>query len=231
MIMKYLFVDVISICISTIVYATLITFLFLLFQLYLAPTYMSIFSHISVFISLILGLSVVHLLSGFSLILDTRKESKIYWVHVLWTFNMLLTVVLVWLSSFVLSPLNEISVIHFINLLAYSIVTYLMSALLYPVQGEEVTDFLEHFDSNYKRFSFLGILFVLVDGIDGLLEHFEAGIPIDIGQFATLGIWLILFTSSLFFQNRTFKAIVSIVYTIGLLGWLHSLIDTGVLSW
>ena len=70
---------------------------------------MSIFSHISVFISLILGLAVVHLLSGFSLILDTRKESRTYWVHLLWTFNMLLTVVLVWLSSFVLSPLTEMA--------------------------------------------------------------------------------------------------------------------------
>ena len=192
---------------------------------------MSIFSHISVFISLILGLAVVHLLSGFSLILDTRKESKTYWVHLLWTFNMLLTVILVWLSSFVLSPLTEISVLHFLNLMAYSIVTYLMSGLLYPVQGDEVTNFHEHFDTNYTRFSFLGILFVLVDATDGMLEHLETNLPLDIGQFATLGVWFILFTCSLFVENRIFKAFVSIVYTIGLIGWLHSLIDTGVLSW
>ncbi len=192
---------------------------------------MTIFAHISVFISLILGLAVVHLLSGFSLILDTRKESRTYWVHLVWTFNMLLTVVLVWLSSFVLSPLSEISVLHFLNLLAYSIITYLMSGLLYPVQGEEVTDFREHFDTNYKRFSFLGILFVIVDATDGLLEHFEAGIPLDVGQFTTLSVWLVLFICSLFIESKYFKAFVSVVYSVGLLGWLVSLIDTGVLSW
>jgi hypothetical protein len=192
---------------------------------------MSIFSHVSVFISIILGLAVVHLLSGLSLILDTRKASKVYWVHLLWTLNMLFAVVLVWVSSFALSPLDELSMIHFLNLLAYSIVTYLMSGLLFPVQGEEVVDFYEHFTSNRKRFFSLGILFVLVDATDGILEHFEAGIPLDIGQFATLSVWMTLFIISIFKDTKFLNGFVAIAYTIGLIGWLTSIIDTGILAW
>ncbi|MEP1152482.1 MAG: hypothetical protein JXR20_11765 [Balneola sp.] len=192
---------------------------------------MTIFGHLSVFISIILGLAVVHLLSGISLILDTRKASKVYWVHLLWTFNMLFAVVLVWISSFTLAPLDELSMIHFLNLLAYSIVTYLMSGLLFPVQGEEVVDFYEHFTANRKRFFSLGILFIFVDATDGIFEHFEAGIPLDIGQFGTLGVWFVLFAISIFKDTKFLNAFVAIVYTIGLIGWLASIIDTGILVW
>jgi len=192
---------------------------------------MTIFGHISVFISIILGLAVVHLLSGLSLILDTRKASKVYWVHLLWTFNMLFAVVLVWISSFTLSPLEELSMIHFLNLLAYSIVTYLMSGLLFPVQGDEIVDFYEHFTANRKRFFSLGILFVLVDATDGMLEHFEAGIALDIGQFGTLSVWFLLFILSIFKDNKFINGFVAIAYTIGLIGWLTSIIDTGILVW
>ncbi len=192
---------------------------------------MSIFAHISVFVSLILGLAVVHLLGGISLILDTKKKTKVYWIHLIWTFNMLFTVVLVWLSSFVLSPLEEMGVLHFLNLLAYSTVTYLMCGLLYPVQGEEITDFEYHFNANRFRFFLLGIVYVLVDATDGILEYFETNLPLDIGQFATLGVWLVVFTIALKVKHKLYDAFVVLVFTIGLIGWLVSLVDTGVLSW
>lgn len=192
---------------------------------------MSIFSHISVFISLILGLAVVHLLGGISLILDTQKKTKVYWIHLLWTFNMLFTVVLVWLSSFVLSPLQEMGVLHFINLLAYATVTYLMCGLLYPVQGEEITDFKEHFTENRTRFFLLGIVFVLVDATDGILEYFKTDLPLDIGQFATLAVWFAVFSIALKVKHKAYDAFAALVFTIGLTGWLVSLVDTGVLAW
>ncbi|MEO9886837.1 MAG: hypothetical protein ABJG33_14480 [Balneola sp.] len=192
---------------------------------------MTIFGHISVFISIILGLAVVHVLSGLSLILDTRKQSKVYWVHLLWTFNMLFAVVLIWISSFALSPIEDFRMFHFINLLAYAIVTYLMSGLLFPVQGEEVVDFREHFTSNRKRFFILGIIYVFVDAADGVLEHFETGIPLDIGQFGTLSVWLIFFTISVFKDTKFLNTLVAIIFTIGLIGWLVSIIDTGILVW
>lgn len=192
---------------------------------------MNIFSHTSVFLSIILGLAVVHLLSGFSLILDTRVKTKTYWLHMLWTLNLLIMVTLVWLSSFVLSPLEQISVFHFINLMAYGIVAYLLCGLLYPTRGEEVTDFKIHFWSNRRNFYLTGIAFVIVDGIDGLFEHFKAGTPLDIGQFGTLAVWLILFILGLKFKNEKFNAAIAIVFFIGLMGWLASIVESEFLSW
>lgn len=192
---------------------------------------MSIFEHVSVFISLILGLAVVHLLGGISLILDTKKKTKVYWIHLFWTFNMLFVVVLVWLSSFVLSPIENLGVLHFLNLLAYSTVTYLICGLLYPVLGEEITDFKLHFNENRFRFFLLGIVYVFVDAADGLLEYYRTDLPLDIGQFATLGVWLVVFTIALKVKHIAYDAFAAIVFAVGLSGWLVSLVDTGVLSW
>jgi hypothetical protein len=192
---------------------------------------MQIFGHVSVFISIILGLAVVHLLGGLSLILDTRVRTRVYRPHLLWTFNMLLAAVLVWLSSFVLAPLEEISVLHFFNLVAYAVVTYLMSGLLYPVQGSEVTDFREHFGANRRRFYGLGILFTLVDAADGVLEHYQADVPWDVGQFVTLAVWLVVFAWGLRRNDERFDPLVALVFLVGAAGWLVSLIDVGVLAY
>lgn len=191
---------------------------------------MNIFGHVSVFISLILGLAVVHLLSGVSLMLDTRVRTKVYGLHLFWTANMLLTVVLVWLSSFVLAPLQQIGVVHFLNLIAYAVVTYLMCGLLFPVRGEEVTDFREHFFANRTRFFALGILFVLVDATDGVLEVITTDIPLDVGQFGTLAVWLVFFAWGLRDGREGFNVLAALVYLIGLAGWMVSLVQTGVLA-
>lgn len=192
---------------------------------------MSIFAHVSVFLSIILGLAVVHLLGGISLMLDTRIKTKLYWVHLVWTINMLFIVILVWLSGFVLSPLTEMGALHFLNLLVYSIVAYLMSGLLFPVRGEEITDFREHFNANQFRLYVLGIIFTLVDATDGIIEHYAAGIEWDIGQFATLSVWLIVFTIGLWVKSERYSAFAALVLLVGILGWFQSLIDTSVLAW
>lgn len=121
--------------------------------------------------------------------------------------------------------------LHFLNLLAYSIVAYLMSGLLFPVRGEEITDFREHFNANQFRLYVLGIIFVLVDATDGILEHYTAGIEWDIGQFATLSVWFIVFTIGLWVKNERYSAFAALVLLVGILGWFHSLIDTSVLAW
>lgn len=196
------------------------------------PALVTIFSHISVFISIILGLAVVHLLSGVSLILDKRVQTKTYALHGLWTLSMLFVSVNVWLSSFVLSSLETMSAIHFFNLLAYATLVYLMSGLLYPVRGEEVTDFKEHFNENRFRLYVLGILFIFIDAFDGVLEHYNAGVAWDIGQFATLGTWLVFFMIGLKVKNPKFDWGVAIIFFIGLLGWFQSMVvETNILSW
>ncbi|MDX1394883.1 MAG: hypothetical protein R3195_10840 [Gemmatimonadota bacterium] len=191
---------------------------------------MTIFEHVSVFVSIVLGLAVVHLLGGLSLILDARVRTKVYWIHLAWTAGLLLLTVLVWLGSFALAPVREFGAAHVFNLVAYAMVIYLMSGLLFPVRGEEVTDFREHFHANRTRFFSLGVLFVATDAIDGLLEWRAAGLPLDVGQFGTLAVWLVVFVIGIRSSSDRFHAFAVLAFLVGLGGFLVSLIDTGILS-
>jgi hypothetical protein len=188
------------------------------------------FGHVSVFLSIVIGLAVVHLLSGVSLMLDARVRTRVYGIHLAWVVAMLVVSVLVWVSSFVLSPLAEIGALHVFNLLAYAVVVYLMSGLLFPVRGAEVTDFREHFRANRSRFYLCGVAYTLVDAADGIHELTSTDLPLDVGQFATLSVWCALFLIGLGARSDRFDVVVIVGFAVGLVGWLVSLIQTGVLA-
>jgi hypothetical protein len=192
---------------------------------------MSIFEHVSVFLSIILGLAVVHLIGGLAMLLDAHTKARLYWIHIGWTISMLFIVILVWLGSFVLSPLSQIGALHFLNLLAYAMVTSLMSGLLFPVGGKQVQDYYKHFMANRSRLYILGIIFVIIDAIDGVLEHFSAEVDWDIGQYATLFVWLLVFVLGLAKNSKSVDAVIVILLLIGIIGWFVSLIDVSVLVW
>lgn len=191
---------------------------------------MTIFEHLSVFVSIVLGLAVVHLLGGVSLVLDARIRTEIYWVHLLWTANMLFLIILVWLGNFVLAPVATFSAAHFLNLLGYAMAMYLMSALLYPVHGEEVTDFREHFFANRARFFSVGVFFVVTDALDGFLEHRATGLDLNPGQYATLAVWLVLFVIGIRTSGERFHGFAAVLFFVGLVGFLESLVRYGVVS-
>ena len=191
---------------------------------------MSIFEHYSVFVSIILGLAVVHLLGGLSLILDRRVAARTYGVHLMGTVNLLLVTVLMWLGNFALVWAPEVSVWLFLNLLAYSMAVYLMSGLLFPVRGDEVTDFREHFHANRPRFCVLGVVFVISDAVDGVFEHLATGLPLNPYQFGTLTVFLMIFLIGMRTESERFHRVAAGVFFLGLMGWLQSLVAAGVVA-
>ena len=90
------------------------------------------FEYLTVFVSVILGLAVVHLLSGVSLILDKRIRGKVDWIHAVWTANDFLTTLLVWWVNFNLTAVQERTLLHFLDLVAYSVVLHLLSRAALP---------------------------------------------------------------------------------------------------
>ena len=133
------------------------------------------YEYLTVFVSVVLGLAVVHLLSGVALILDTRVKEKLDWIHSVWTANVFVTTLLVWWFNFNLTAVQEWSLPHFLNLVAYAVVLYLMAGLLYPVRGSEVVDFRAHFEANRPRFFIVFLAFQFVDFFDFALERAALG--------------------------------------------------------
>ncbi|MDX1578485.1 MAG: hypothetical protein R3266_08370, partial [Gemmatimonadota bacterium] len=74
---------------------------------------MTSYEYLTVFLSVIFGLAVVQLLSGLSLILDSRKVSRTYWVHLVWAHNVFVLAVATWWMNFSLAQIGAWSFFHY----------------------------------------------------------------------------------------------------------------------
>ncbi len=177
------------------------------------------YEYLTVFISVVLGLAVVHLLSGVSLLLDTRQRARPDWIHGVWTANVLVTTVLVWWFNFRLTGVQEWTLLHFLNLVAYCVVLYLLAGLLYPVRGEEVVDFRAHFEGNRARFFFILLAFQVVDFSDAALEGRALGLDWNPLQLTSLVVFALGFALAIRTRNRVYHGLLAVAWLLVCIGW------------
>lgn len=180
---------------------------------------MTPFEYLSVFVSVVLGLAVVHLLSGIALLLDTRVRAKTDWLHHVWTANVLVTTVFVWWFNFHLTRVEVWTLPHFLNLVAYALVLYLMSGLLFPVRGEEVTDFRVHFEANRARFFTICLAFQLVDFLDAAFDRHALGgdwMPV---QLVLIVLFSAGFLGGILTKNRIYHGALAVAWLVTCIFW------------
>lgn len=182
---------------------------------------MSSYEYITIFVSVIVGLAVVQLLSGFSLILDARERSRPYWVHLVWAHNVFVLAVVTWWLNFSLVEIRVWSFFHYANLVAYAVLLYLLAGLLFPTRGAEVIDFRAHFQRNRKWFFLVVAAFVPVDVFNSFLEgtavlagEFNGGYLLFIGG-SFLGSIVAVRT-----RNELYHGIFGLAWLISLLAWV-----------
>ncbi len=124
---------------------------------------MSQFEFIAVLVSIITGLGVVRLLSGLAQFLSRNRRS--YWVHLFWTWNVFHFIVFFWWFFWRWSTISEWNLLLFLFVLVYSVVMYLLCALLYPA-GEGRTNFEEIYYEKRTWFFGLWVLVIIIDIVD-----------------------------------------------------------------
>lgn len=182
---------------------------------------MSPYEYLTVFLSVIFGLAIVHLLSGVSLILDARERSRPYWVHLVWTLNVFVLAVVTWWFNFSLEAIREWSFLHFADLVFYAVLIYVLAGLLYPTRGPEVVDFRAHFERNRQWFFTVFAIFVPVDVFNSLLEV-TAGLEGYFGQvyFFFMGASLLGAVAAARTRNALFHGLFGIGWLVSLLAWV-----------
>ena len=139
------------------------------------------FSYVCVLTSIVSGLAVTRLVSGFGQLLQTRARRPSYWVHTVWMINLLLTLIIAWWVQYRWRNAQDWTLFLFLWLLVAPLILYLAAALLFPNNQEqtEVTSWREHYYvNNRKFFTLMGLIFA-VDLIDTLLKG--------VGYFWSLG--------------------------------------------
>jgi hypothetical protein len=187
------------------------------------------YEYLTVFVSVVLGLAVVHLLGGVSLILDTRVREKIDWIHSLWTVNVFVTTLLVWWFNFGLTAVQVWTLPHFLTLVAYSVVLYLMSGLLYPVRGDEIVDFRAHFEANRPRFFSVCLAFQFVDFADAALERQALGTDWAPLHLISLVVFGLAFLIAIRWSDRAYQGVLAVAWLTVCLAWGVGALDHPIL--
>lgn len=183
---------------------------------------MSEFEYLSVFMSIILGLAVVHLLGGVSLILDQRIVARLFWVHAVWVLNMFCVITWVWWANWQLNDIESFSLAHYISMVLFSVVLYLMCGLLFPVKGKEVEDFYIQFELNRARFFYLGEALLVAAALKGYVDRQVLPDP-DTGERAvTFAALAVLFGIASRTKSRIFHGFLALVFFVLTLRWIFT---------
>ena len=116
-------------------------------------------------------------MTGFGRFLQSRGKVQIYWVHLLWMFNVFLFLVLNWWILFRWNSQPAWTFFLFLFVLLSPTIAYLLTVLLIPDPFEEGLDLKRHFFSNHPWFFVLAALLPIIDAVDTLLKgwtHFVA---------------------------------------------------------
>lgn len=90
------------------------------------------FSHLSVLLSIILGLAITQVLQGLGRLIQARHRVRFYWPPVLWAVILLAVYVQSWWAMFGLRDHRDWTFLPFSVVVLQTIVLYLLAALVLP---------------------------------------------------------------------------------------------------
>lgn len=130
---------------------------------------MTTFEYLSVFISIVIGLGVVRLLSGIVALLD-RQESKPYWVHSAWVAIHVFMLPWFWWFQFDWRQETTWTFPVFFFVIVFAMLYYLAVAVLIPTREADFKDLNAYFYKMRPRFFAFLTLINIADVIDTYLK-------------------------------------------------------------
>ena len=126
---------------------------------------MDAFAHLSVLISIILGLAITQLLQGFRGIVLARTQVRAYWVTLLWAVIVLVICVQSWWAMFGLRELREWTFASFAVVLLQVLALYMQAAFILPdftgLERYQRVDLRQHYYGHLRWFFGSGVLALL----------------------------------------------------------------------
>jgi hypothetical protein len=153
---------------------------------------MDAFSYLSVLLSIVLGLAVTQLLSGFAALVRARGRIAMYWPVPVQMAATLLITVQVWWAMFGLRNVQHWTFAGFLIVLAQSVTAYLMAAFITPeVAGDARIDLRETYFREARWFfgSILAALAISLLKNRVLFGSFQSGLDLaGHGAFAVIAL-------------------------------------------
>jgi hypothetical protein len=124
---------------------------------------MNEFEFLAVFISIVIGLGVTHILYGLARLIDTRGRQQFGKLHFVWTLNVLLILLLNWWTLFLWADHAAWSFDIYLLLISWGVCLYMLTVTLYPPDLKIGDSYEEIFERNRKWLLGIFVTFVALD--------------------------------------------------------------------
>lgn len=178
--------------------------------------------------SIVIGLGIARLLSGFSSLLEIRHEVQFDWVTVIWAVNLLgYHLIFWWIVVNNWRFLSEWTFLQFGSLFLYGMFIFFSASLILPRQFTKGMDLKTRFESIRRPFFVLWLLVMCFELVDSLLK----GLNYVLTELGWLYIALMAFSVTLcllgiLVSNRRFHLGAAISFFIVYGAWTLSSFDT-----
>ena len=170
---------------------------------------MTPFEHLSVLISIVLGLGMAHLLWAFHRVVEARERVHLYWLSLVWVALIFIAQVEWWWSSYSLQ--NEVknwTFFYFLFVLSSPVTLYLAAAFTLPEIEKGVTYDLKTYYFHTKRWLFTMV--ALGPALDAVRRGIDAGSFRDFGSVSN-AVSAVMVGSLAFSDNELHHAIVTLI--------------------
>jgi len=179
---------------------------------------MQTFEYLGVLVSVVIGLAMTHLVRGIIRVIHSRESTVLYWVHLLWVFNVLYFLLQFWWFFFAWQSLPEWSRAEFFLFIAYALCLSVAAGLLFPLT-EAVSNFQEFF-YNHSRWFFGSWLLVHILDVIEVIAKADRGIrPIPEIYFPFIAFMLVGIAIAMFTGNRRFHRVFVVLFFLAGAGY------------
>ena len=124
---------------------------------------MNEFEFLAVFISIVIGLGVTHILYGIARQIHNRGRQQVAMLHFIWTLNVILILLLNWWVLFLWADYPAWSFDIYLLLIGWGIALYMLAVILFPPDISKEDSFEEIFEQNRKWLFGTFVVFVVLD--------------------------------------------------------------------
>jgi hypothetical protein len=168
---------------------------------------MTPFEHLSVLISIVIGLSIAHLLSSLHKVIQAGDRVRWYWLSAIWTAVMFVAQVEWWWASFDYREQTDWSFFFFLFILLSPVTLYLAAAFVLPDIEQGMT-----YDMKQYYYETRGWFFGVVaagPALDWIRRGVQADSFLDFGSVSN-GISAVLVASLCFSRNERHHAVITL---------------------
>lgn len=186
-----------------------------------------LYLHIRVIISIVLGIAITRILAGLARFVQHPGKLKVYPVHLIWAFTVLIASIHFWWWEFGLTAVQVWRFELFLFVLFYAFLFALMANILFPDNLDEYDGYRDYFLSRRGWFFGLLILSLITDIFDteikgrAYVARFGLEYPLRIAAM------IVLSGIAIRTRNARYQLGFAILYLVYYVSWIVRVYDPG----